>query len=263
MRIVALLQTYNERRFIARCIEHLVDQGVQVYVVDNESTDGTLEIAERYVRRGVIGLESLPRHGVWNLGAQFQRKQELAASLDADWLIHLDADEVRISPDRRLCLADELRTADEAGFNAVNFLEFTFMPTVESPDHDHPDYERTMQWYYPFLPGYPHRLNAWRRQDGPIDLVSSAGHRVAFPHLRMSPRNLYMRHYLFLGVEHALEKYVLRGPAATTDDGNWLGWRTQLEGTHIELPHERQLRRWIPGEPLDRSEPFARHLPFH
>ena len=36
-------------------------------------------------------------------------------------------------------------------------------------------------WYYPFLPSFPHRLNAWKKQPLKVDLASSGGHRVDFP----------------------------------------------------------------------------------
>lgn len=256
MRIVALVQTYNERRHIARCIEHHRDQGADVYVVDNESTDETIGIVERYLGRGVIGLETLPRRRGRDLRDSLQRKQELACTLDADWLIHLDADERRCSSDPRQSLGDALRVADEAGFNAVNFLEFVFVPTIEAPDHDHPDYERTMRSYYHFLPGYPHRLNAFKRQDGPVDLASSGGHRVAFEGRRLAPRNLSMRHYRFLSLDQFRTKYPdtdeLVAPAGHE---NWDSSRIAPTG----LLSERHLRRYRPGEPLDRSEPLTRH----
>ena len=52
MRIIALLATYNEERFIASIIQHLFHQGVWVYLMDNSSTDRTLAIAEEYLGRG-------------------------------------------------------------------------------------------------------------------------------------------------------------------------------------------------------------------
>ncbi len=271
MRVVALIQTYNERRFVARCIEHLREQGVDVYVIDNDSTDGTVEIVERYVGNGVIGLESMPRAGCFDLRRQLERKAELAGSLDADWFIHLDPDEFRFSADPHQSLAEALRVADESGFNAANFLEFTFVPTIEHPDHDHLEFERTMRWYYPFVPEYPHRLTAWKRQDGPVDLTATGGHRVAFPGLRMAPRNLYLRHYLFLSRAHLREKYLLgravllpcapSGPFSSKERW-WDGWDAGQDVAQIPLPSEQVLRRHVPGELFDRSEPVRTRLWF-
>ena len=48
MRVVALLATYNEERFITACLGHLTGHGVEVYLIDNESTDRTVQLAERF-----------------------------------------------------------------------------------------------------------------------------------------------------------------------------------------------------------------------
>ena len=60
VRVVALLATYNEERFLDACVENLASQGVDVYVIDNESTDRTLERANAHLGAGVIGIESVP-----------------------------------------------------------------------------------------------------------------------------------------------------------------------------------------------------------
>jgi hypothetical protein len=254
VRVVAMIQVYNEQRVLAACIEHLREQGVDVYIIDNESTDDTIAIAERYLDRGVIGIETLPRTDSFDLTAQCVRQEELAQTLDADWLIHYDADEMRASPKRGQTLAAAIAEIDAAGFNAINFLEFTFVPTRESPNHDHPDFHKTMLWYYPFLPDFPHRMNAWKRQDGPIGLRSNwGGHRVNFPGLKMAPQSLYMRHYLFLSPEHILSKYKAHYP-----DGR--GWRGQLRPEHVQLSSERELRRYVSDHLLDPTNPRERHL---
>jgi glycosyltransferase involved in cell wall biosynthesis len=258
VRIVAMLQVYNERRFISGCIEHLHAQGVDVYVIDNESSDDTLAIAERYVGRGVIGIETLPRgEEGFVLRAQCARQEELAQTLDADWLIHHDADEIRVSPRRGQTLVEAIGEVDEAGYNALNFLEFTFVPTLEAPDHDHPDFQQTMLSYYPFLPVFPHRLNAWKRQDGPVAIQT---HRVAFEGLRMAPDSLYMKHYMYLSAEHALEKYLTRQYSPAEVAAGLHRWQARLRPEHVCLPSSSELRRFTRDDTLDPSEPRSEHL---
>lgn len=100
MRVIALLATYNEERFIEGCLNHLTRHGVDVYLIDNESTDSTVAIAESYIGRGVIGIETFRRDGVFRFADILRRKEALAAELDSDWFIHLDADEFRLPPAR-------------------------------------------------------------------------------------------------------------------------------------------------------------------
>ncbi len=260
MKIVAILQTYNEQRFIGGCLDHLADQGLSAYLVDNESSDETVAIAERRLGRNLLGIETLKRDGSYALENQLARKEELVQTLDADWFMHLDADELRVTPEPGRSLAQAFTEFDEAGFNAVNFLEFTFVPTREEPDHDHADYAKTMRSYYPFLPRFPHRLNAWKRQDGPVGLAASGGHRVSFPGLKMAPQSLYMRHFLFLNAAHAARKF---GPGRYAPDEvrfGWHGWRAQLDPAMIEFPSERDLRRYTTDDRLDPSNPRKTHV---
>ena len=256
MRIVALLQTYNEQRFIGECLDHLAEHGISAYLVDNESTDATVAIAERRLATNLLGIETLERDDHFALHSQLLRKEELAQSLDADWLIHLDADEFRVSPDRGHSLSQSIHEIDEAGFNAINFLEFTFVPTREAPDHDHADYLKTMRSYYPMLPQFPNRLNAWKRQDGPVTLTHSGGHTVRFPGLRMAPRSMYSRHYLFLSIGYASRKF---GPERYAPDElarGWHQWRARQTPDTIRLPSERDLRTYTADHLLDPSDPY-------
>ena len=260
MRVVALLAIYNEERFVANCIESLASQGVEAYVIDNSSTDETVRIAERYLGRGVVGIESLPREGCFKLEEQLRRKEELAASLDADWFMHVDADEVRLPPRSGRTLAEALAEVDAAGYNAVDFMEYTFVPTREAPDHDHPRYLETMRWYYPFRPFSPHRVNAWKRQERRVDLVWKGGHHVRFDGQRVYPELFRMRHYLFLGVAHAVRKYVDRGFDRREVQAGWHEGRASLSADRIVLPSESELREYVSDDMLDPSEPRAVHV---
>lgn len=270
LRVVALLATFNEERFVGSCIEHLATQGVSVYLIDNDSTDETVARAERHLGRGLVGIERLPRNGEFSLTSILQRKEELARTLEADWFIHHDADEIRAAPRGRRALADALTEIDAAGYNAVNFLEFTFVPTTESPRHDHPRFTDSMRHYYPFLPSFPHRLGTWKRQSAEVDLTSSAGHQLWFPGLRMWPESFPMRHYLFLSPEHAYEKYAGRLRTRSETAQGWGGWRTSLataaQKDHIDLlrlPRPDELRPYLGDALLDPSEPLTVHHWIH
>jgi glycosyltransferase involved in cell wall biosynthesis len=81
----------NEVIHIRRCIEHLVDSGLEVYLIGNESTDGTREIASEFLGRGLIGIENLPWAMEFSLSDQLRAKQRVFAALDHDWIVHADA----------------------------------------------------------------------------------------------------------------------------------------------------------------------------
>lgn len=259
MRVVALLAVHNEERFVGACIEHLARHGVETYLIDNDSTDATVAIAEGYEGRGLAGLETVPRQGVYAWRPLLEHKAELAATLDADWFLHVDADEIRLPPRSGMTLAEALAEVDVLGYNAVNFQEYSFVPTKESPDHDHPRFLETMRHYYPFLPGLPDRLNAWRRQEEPVDLATSGGHCVDFPELRMYPQSFPMRHYLYLSVQHAIRKYVQRAYSPEEVAAGWHRRRAGLDAEGITLLSQAQLREYRSDDDLDPSEPWRSH----
>src|SRR5690348_7528146 len=164
MKIVAILASYNEQKFIRACLEHYLEQGIEVYLLDNDSTDDTLAIAREYLGRNLIGIERIPRQGMYQWRKILMRKEQLADEIEADWLMHADPDEIRVAPDSTQTLAEAIADVDKQGYNAVNFMEYTFLPVRESPDHDNAEFQKTMRWYYPFAQRHPHRLNAWKKQ---------------------------------------------------------------------------------------------------
>jgi glycosyltransferase involved in cell wall biosynthesis len=259
MRVIALLASHNEERFIGGCIQHLARQGIQSYLLDNSSTDRTLEIAGQYLGGGLIDIETIERKEVYPWTKILQRKEELAMELDADWFMHADPDEVRLPPHSGTTLQKALAEVDDQGYNAVNFMEFAFVPTLESPDHDHPRFQQTMRWYYPMLPSFPHRLTAWKRQPRRVDLAGSGGHVVKFPGLKMYPRSFPMRHYLFLSIPHAMEKFLARKYDPEEVKKGWHRWRSGLTREMLKLPSEKELRFYTSDDQLDASEPRKRH----
>ncbi len=264
MHVIAVLATYNEARFIDTCIRHLNDNGVEVYLMDNESTDGTPDMARCYLGHGVIGIETLPRSGHFALREQLARKEELYATLNADWFMHVDADEIHVARPSHLTLNMAFAAAEKEGYNAVNFIEYAFVPVQEHPDHDHPRFTETMRWYYPYLPAFPHRLNAWKKTDNPVELNWSGGHVVRFAGLKMYPNSFVMRHYIFLGQEHARQKY--EGKRYVSDElvdgwfGGAKGWRNRFTTDALQFPSKNELREYISDDLLDASEPRTEHF---
>jgi hypothetical protein len=69
-------------------------QGVDLFVIgDNGSTDGSVEILERYERAGLIDLERIPGGAREAQGDGRTKLARRALELGADWVIHNDQDE--------------------------------------------------------------------------------------------------------------------------------------------------------------------------
>jgi len=257
------MAAYNEERFIAGCLEHLLQQNVDVYLIDNCSSDQTAAIARRYMAHGLIGIETVPREGIYSWRPILERKEQLANALDADWFMNVDPDEIRLPPRACQSLAQAFAEADGEGCNAVNFQEFTFIPTREAPDHDHQDFQKTMRWYYPFLPSpVPNQVKAWKRQPGPVEFAWSGGHQVRFEGLRIFPQWFPMRHYFYLSVPHAIRKYVGRRYDPAEVEAGWHKLRARVRPEMIKLPAEAELRPYLSDGELDPSNPRVRHYLF-
>lgn len=261
LRVVAVLATRNEERFIAACLENLFRQGVQVYLCDNDSTDRTVAIASGYLGAGLLGIERIPHDGTYQWERILRRKEALFRELDADWLMHVDADEIHLPPPGHASIAAALAVADAQGYEAVEFDEFTFVPTREAPEHDHPDYLATLRTYYPFRPSSPHCVRAYRKQAGTIEIAWSGGHLARLPHPpKLSPEPFRMKHYLFLSEAQAARKYVARKyDDEEVQQRRWHGWRPRLRPQHIALPGIADVRTSAGDDDLDASDPWTRH----
>jgi glycosyltransferase involved in cell wall biosynthesis len=260
LRVVAVVTVRNEERFIAACLENLIEQGLQVYLCDNDSTDRTHEIAEQYLGAGLIAIERVPYHGTFDWQGLLRRKEELFQSLDADWLMHVDADEIFLSPSQTP-LASAITAVDALGYEAIDFFEFTFVPSREDPEHDTPAYQTTLRTYYPFRPRAPYCVRAFKKQPGPMEIAWSGGHVVRFDHpVRLHPEPFRKKHYLFLSVEQARSKYLGRNYRSDeVASFGWHGWRARLQAKDIWLPSACDLRVTAGDDDLDASNPWTRH----
>jgi hypothetical protein len=276
MDIVAILTTYNEQRFIRAILQHYLDHGVSVYLLDNESNDHTRRIAEPFLKQNLIAIETVPRRGSKDWSGMLRKKELVADRLGADWYIHADPDEFRLPPRSDTTLAEAIADVDAQGFNAINFMEYTFVPTLEAPDHDHPQFQDTMRHYYAFLPRPTNRLNAWRHppayrglawrfgqavrnrrwRQPRVDLVSSGGHMVQFPGLCAYPVDFKMRHYILVSADHARRKYVAVDYPQGQSTGNWRG--SFAEGM-LRLPSQVELKRYTDDDSLDPTGPLKNH----
>ena len=59
-RVVAIISAFNEADIISPVIGHLVENGVDVYLIDNHSTDDTAEQARPWLRKGLLGIQVGP-----------------------------------------------------------------------------------------------------------------------------------------------------------------------------------------------------------
>jgi hypothetical protein len=259
-------------------LRNYLEQGVEVYLLDNDSTDRTKEIAATYLNENLIAIEQFPRGKYFDLKKVLRRKEAIAEELRADWYLHADADEIRLPPKGEGTLRTALEEVGSAGFNAVNFMEYTFVPTVEQPVHLPGTYLQTMKRYYPFARVYPHRVNCWKHQPKKASLaehfselrrhrrwlvpgarLAGGGHRIEFEGRRIFPHDFIMRHYIAISRDHAIQKYLKR--QHTPRNAQALhGWRETAREDDFTLPTESEMRLYTCDADLNGADPLKEHL---
>jgi hypothetical protein len=249
--VVALIAAYNEDDVIDAVIGDLVRQRVGVYFIDNHSTDSTLARARPWLGRGVIGVETFPAERRAGDDERYpwadllRRKEELAASLDADWFIHQDADEFRDSPWPGVDLHDAIELVDRQGYNAIDFEVFQFQPT---DDRFQPgtDVRESLLYCEPPAEFDKLRINCWKRAPGVrFDLASQGGHDVSFAGRRVFPIRFLLRHYPIRSQSHGERKiHVEREPRFLAEE-KARGWHRQYqESGHQHLRSPADLTRF-------------------
>ncbi|HYD89130.1 MAG TPA: glycosyltransferase family A protein [Vitreimonas sp.] len=259
MRVAAAMVVRNERPYLGNCLRHLIDNGIDFYIIDNASTDETRALlAADPFRRALIGVETYPFDGAFDWKGLVQVRERAAGRLDADWVLFVSADEMMHSyrAGERLC--DAIARIGREGWDAIDFNEFVFLPIERdyAPDaQGFPD----LRHYYFFEPHKPRLMRA-RRADLPVSHVEAAGHFFA-GEFKLAPETFALRHYIVRNQDHAYRKYQERVFKADELSAGWHANRHQQERTAFAFPDTRLLHRL--GHPadraLDRARPHDKH----
>lgn len=260
MRAAAVLCVRNEAVHVAAALGDLIADGLDVVLIDHDSTDETVAVARPFLGRGLLAIERLPWTGSFSIRDQLDAKHRVVEGLDHDWILHADADEWHSTPLPGRTLLEGLREADEAGFNAVAFREFVFVPR-RGEDLYRPDYRRRALRYYYFRPEYPYVVRAWKHRSG-LDNREYAGHALTGP-MRLFPYEFLMRHYVALSEAHAARKYVGRRFSESELARGFHFDRVGLTAESLRFPADdapnmRTLDRWS-SKSFDTSYPVLEH----
>jgi hypothetical protein len=232
-KVVAIMTAYNEEDIIESSVVRLFRQGICVYVIDNWSTDSTFDILKRLdAKRMLIGYEKYPpeepsQYFEWE--KLLNRVEELSSSIDADWFIHHDVDEIRKSPWYGLSLKEGIYRADKMGFNAIDHTVIVFKPTDNgfSPACSLGDYYK----YFEFgkRSGFFTQIKAWKNLGKPVNLSSSGGHEVIFDGRKTFPFKFLLMHYPIRSQGHGEKKIFSDRKPRWSPEERKNGWHIQYE----------------------------------
>jgi hypothetical protein len=237
LRALAIMPAFNEADVIFHAIGALVSEGVDVYLIDHESTDGTAEAAKPWLGRGLVRIERFPEEAgypernrtemVWR--DILRRVGEVTGEIAADWYLFVNADEFREAPWPGVTLADGLAEVDDLGFNAVNFELLNFRPTPQDVFVDGSDVREHLRHYEPPGPYDVLQIKAWKAQPEVVDLVHHGGHDVLFAGKRVFPVPFLLRHYPIRSAEHGRRKVLAERLARFAAEERAGGWHIQYD----------------------------------
>ena len=259
MRITAFMTIRNERPYLRNCLSHLIANGIDYYIVDNESDDGTLDILkEPRFARHLVGLESYPFNGVFEWEGLLSVREAAADASDCDWVLSTAPDEI-IHPYSSETLHEAISRIAAAGYDAIDCDELVFLPIDQDYVSDLEDVQPLRHYYWHRLE--PGNLVRARKRDLAASHIKSGGHSLAGENLRLAPERLALRHYMFLSQEHALRKYPERQfPAAELKRG-WHRQRANRDAGTFVFPDPSRLHRL--DDPATRSfdmtRPYSKH----
>jgi glycosyltransferase involved in cell wall biosynthesis len=255
-RVLAIISAYNEEDVIGSVLGDFTRQGIDVYLIDNHSTDATAREAQPFLDRGLLAIESYPHETARTDGGVttfpwksiLEHKTELARSLDADWFIHCDADELREGPWDGVSLREAIARVDTCGYNAIDFKVFEFVPTDNSFLKGK-DLRKSFPYFRSAAPWDRLQIKAWKRTDENVDLCQSGGHEVCFAGRRVFPIRFILRHYPIRGQKHGERKIFEERIPRFVDNERKQGWHVQYDRVmsgHSFVVDKSALKEFLP-----------------
>jgi len=128
LKIIGMLSVYNDSDIIKELIEYYISQGLNLVIVDNDSTDNTVEICNEFVGSGVNKIISFPSK-LWDLYNSQKIQYDLALLQNPDWVIKIDSDEFFESGKNNFSLKEVIVEVNNLGYNLIQFDWFNFFLT--------------------------------------------------------------------------------------------------------------------------------------
>lgn len=241
----AIMAVYNEADIVREAVSKLIEQGIDVYLIDNASTDGTAHRVADLVGNGLIDIENAQyfenAREIYDWTALLKLKEQVARRLGYDWYLHVDADEIRYAPWPRCSLLEGIDRVDAAGYNLINFKLFNFRPTEDTLAGS--DFESSLTLYSAGERFNQRQVKAWKACPE-FDIATLGGHQIMVPNARVFPTRFILKHYPVRGLEHARRKIIAERKARFSQSERQRGWHMQYD--HVETIESKDVF-WDPA----------------
>jgi glycosyltransferase involved in cell wall biosynthesis len=230
--VLAIVTTYNESDIIEQLLTRLTEGGVRVHVIDNWSTDETVDLVKPFCERGGVTLERFPADGpsqYFELAALLGRMNEVAHGSGADWVVHHDADEIHDSAWPGVSMRQGLWAVGQWGFNCLDHAGLQFRPIDESWQAKD-DLDTSFEWFeFGDLPADFNLLKKWRPQTQRVVNSDTGGHFAEFEGRRIFPYKFPIRHYPLRSTAHARRKLFTERRPRWSPEERAKGWHVHYD----------------------------------
>ena len=250
-KILAIINTYNEKDIICEVISHLLIQGIDVCLVDNHSNDGTYELAKTtfsndnrvIVRRS----DDYGNNYEWHKLLKNTEKISHEFSEKYDWFMHHDSDELRYSPIQNITMSEMISFVDSIGYNAIDFTVLDFRFTQDNQDVVNKFEKNLLSFEFGRRPGHFQQVKCWKYAKD-INLADSGGHNAEFKNKKIYPIKFLLKHYPLRNIKQATTKIFEDRGKRILKEKKEKGWHAHYDkfinnGASIEFK-SYQLIRW-------------------
>ena len=133
---------HNEIEWLPEKVRYCRDNLLDLYVIDNESTDGTLE----YLQRNKIPHHSFSTNGEFPLSKLQKEMIHTIEHINPEWVVYLDADLFVY------CKEPLAYILDKSDGNVLEFPRINFFP-VDDKRFRYYKYINNIQYIYKHIPG--------------------------------------------------------------------------------------------------------------
>jgi glycosyltransferase involved in cell wall biosynthesis len=199
-----MMTVHNEADIVGQVIEHLISQGIELVVLDNGSTDGSYEIIQHHIGKGILSVNRMETE-YFETESIFGTLHAMVTQYSPDWMLLTASDEFLESPYRGLTLKGAIQLEGERGHNMIQFNNFEFYPTEKDHNSQESDVRKRLR-YYSWHDDYQFRC--WRMYPG-MTAFGTHGHDDKLPDgipTKVSPNKFILRRYRIRSYEHGLRK---------------------------------------------------------
>ncbi|MGB9707640.1 MAG: glycosyltransferase, partial [Microgenomates group bacterium] len=241
LRIASIITCYNEEDIIESTIRYYLYQNIDVFVIDNWSTDKSYKIIKNLQKKHKnIYLLKYPENNptpIYEWKNLLKKIEQIAKNSNYNWYLHNDSDEIRFSPWENKNLREGIEIVDSFGYNSIDFtvIDFRYTTDLNNKTFSFKNYD-----YFEFgkRPGHFLQIKCWKKTKN-IDLSSSGGHEIVLPNRKIFPLKFLSKHYPLRNHNQAKQKLSFRLTRLSEEEIK-MGWHTHIKNLEIKKVYSKK-----------------------